>query len=325
MQLILNTKGTVLAQKARAFEIKNQDGTHKISVEKVDSIILTKGIRVTTDAMLLAIEHNIDLLLIDGQGQPQGRLWSHRFGSISTIRKKQLRFAEGERGGEWIKSMMFQRLEGMQQLLESLRRDRPAKEEVISKTIKHISGLQQKIRDLPAQSLDDAQKAQLRGWEGSASRQYFQGIAQIIPEMYRFEKRSRRPAKDMFNCALNYLYGILYGRVELALIKAGIDPFIGIFHRDEYNRPVLAYDMIELYRSWAEAVLLQLCFRKALDDTMFSTRPKGLWLETSGKKIVIGSMNDYLETVIQYKRKRRSRLVHLQEDCHELAKYILNL
>jgi CRISPR-associated protein Cas1 len=87
----------------------------------------------------------------------------------------------------------------------------------------------------------------LRGWEGQASRIYFSTIVKYLPEEFQFEQRSQHPAMDVTNAFLNYGYGILYGKIEGALIKSGIDPYIGILHRDDYNRPVLVYDIIELY------------------------------------------------------------------------------
>jgi CRISPR-associated protein Cas1 len=32
------------------------------------------------------------------------------------------------------------------------------------------------------------------------------------------------------------------------LNKSRYDPYVGVMHRDEYNRPVLAYDVIEKFR-----------------------------------------------------------------------------
>lgn len=62
----------------------------------------------------------------------------------------------------------------------------------------------------------------------------------------------------MVNALLNYGYGILYGSIQVELIKAGIDPYIGVLHRDNYNKPVLVYDIIELYRTWIDEVVFSL-------------------------------------------------------------------
>lgn len=73
--------------------------------------------------------------------------------------------------------------------------------------------------------------------EFKSSKIYFDTLNMFIPERYRFSCRSQHPAMDVVNAFLNYGYGILYGKIEGILIKVGIDPYIGVMHRDEYNRP----------------------------------------------------------------------------------------
>src|SRR5690606_19164026 len=160
----------------------------------------------------------------------------------------------------------------------------------------------------------------LRGWEGASSRLYFQIISKTLPEPYRFVQRSQNPAKDLFNCLLNYGYGILYGKIEGALIKAGIDPYVGVFHRDDYNRPVLVFDVIERYRVWADYVVISLAMQKVVNEDCFSIRDDGsYWLEALGKRIHIQSINCYFEESIRENGIVRSRLVHISLYAQQLA------
>ena len=101
---------------------------------------------------------------------------------------------------------------------------------------------------------------------------------------------------------LNYGYGVLYGKIEGALIKAGIDPYIGILHRDDYNRPVLVYDVIELYRIWVDYVVYSLVVQQVVTDEYYSVREDGsYWLESLGRRVLIQSLNDYLDEIITVK------------------------
>ena len=104
------------------------------------------------------------------------------------------------------------------------------------------------------------------------------------------------------------------------MIKAGIDPYVGVFHRDDYNRPVLAYDVIELYRIWVDYVVYSLVAQQVITDDYYSIREDGsYWLEGLGRRILIQSLNDYLEDVIAYKGVTRSRLVQIQLYAQSLA------
>jgi CRISPR-associated protein Cas1 len=154
----------------------------------------------------------------------------------------------------------------------------------------------------------------LRGWEGTASKAYFGVLGKMLPEPYSFTKRSKHPAKDPFNAMINYLYGMLYSRVEGDLILAGIDPYLGIFHSDMHKRPVLAYDFIELWRTWADNVALKIFFADLIDDACFETdnTTGAVWLLGPGKQIAATAFNEYLSQVIDLNGNRRSRREHIR-------------
>lgn len=161
------------------------------------------------------------------------------------------------------------------------------------KNIARLEDYRTKITSLNGEIVSDV-AAQLRGWEGVASKIYFETLNDLIPEEYRFEMRTQHPAMDVVNAFLNYGYGVLYGKIEGALIKAGIDPYIGILHRDDYNRPVLVYDVIELYRIWVDYVVYSLVVQQVVTDEYYSVREDGsYWLESLGRRVLIQSLNDY--------------------------------
>lgn len=176
---------------------------------------------------------------------------------------------------------------------------------------------------MPATILAD-DFASIRGWEGRASQLYFNCISLVIPEQYQFNGRSRQPATDMFNCLLNYAYGIMYSLVEGALIETGIDPFAGIFHRDDYNRPVLTYGFIEKFRYWSDYVVIDLCMQQAIFIEFFEIENGGYYLNDHGKKILITSFNGYMDEVIEFKKNTRSRLQHLKLEAQKLASIFKN-
>jgi CRISPR-associated protein Cas1 len=142
----------------------------------------------------------------------------------------------------------------------------------------------------------------------------------FLPERYQFEQRSQHPATDIVNAMLNYGYGMLYGKVEGSLICAGIDPYIGILHRDEYNRPVLVYDVIEKYRVWVDYVVFTLVMQNIIGEEYYSVKTDGsCWLEGLGRRVIIQSMNDYLSEIISIGGVERSRSTHIDLFTQNLA------
>ena len=45
---------------------------------------------------------------------------------------------------------------------------------------------------------------------------------------------------------------MLYSLVERACIVAGLDPFVGFLHTDNYNKKSLVFDLIEPFRVLGE-------------------------------------------------------------------------
>ncbi|MBU1487208.1 CRISPR-associated endonuclease Cas1 [bacterium] len=61
----------------------------------------------------------------------------------------------------------------------------------------------------------------------------------------------KKAAGDLVNSALNYGYGILYGRSINAIIQAGLNPMAGFLHSYQPTKPVLVYDLVEEFRPLA--------------------------------------------------------------------------
>ncbi len=319
MELILNTFGVSLNRDNEAFVISSKDGRQRIPVDDIKSIQISRGAQITSDAVMLAVEHEIDVMFMDRSGKPVGRVWSPRYGSISTIRKGQLNFTSSHAALEWIKEVISQKMENQQALMLLLQPQDTVHERILKKNMERIEAYRSKVGQLEGNVVSDVAPT-LRGWEGQASRIYFSTITKYLPEEYQFEQRTQHPALDVTNAFLNYGYGILYGKIESALIKSGIDPYIGVLHRDDYNRPVLVYDVIELYRIWVDYVVFTLLAQNAISEEFYSIRDDGsYWLEPLGRRILIQSLNDYLEETISKGGVVRSRLTHMNLFIQDLA------
>jgi len=307
MELILNTFGTSLSRDNEAFQIVHKDGKQRVPAQGISSIQISRGAQITSDAVLLAIENEIEVLFMDKSGKPIGRIWSPKYGSISTIRKGQLSFTFSKDAVSWIKEVVRKKIENQQALLLMMKVSDDVTQNKVQRAIRRLDDYRTKIAVLDGEIVADI-AANLRGWEGVASNLYFEALNLFIPEQYRFAQRSQHPAMDVVNAMLNYGYGLLYARIEGILIRAGIDPYIGVMHRDDYNRPVLVYDIIELYRVWVDYVVVTLVSQEVITDEYYSIRTDGsYWLEGLGRRVLIQSFNDYFEEVITISGVSRSR------------------
>jgi len=325
MKLILNTPGLYLCKRGECLQIQSENEKREIAATKVDQIMITTHAALTTDAIELALEYNIDIIFLKNTGQPMGRVWHSKLGSISTIRRKQLFLQDSPLGLQLVKEWILEKMDNQIRLLKKLevnRRD-DEKRAIIRDTIEKIEKQKANIMSINNKETVNNVRNMLLGYEGTAGRVYFETLGKLIPEKYAFEARSRNPAKDPFNCMLNYSYGILYSSVEKACIIAGLDPYIGIMHTDNYNKKALVYDMVEMYRGYMDEIVFRLFSTKKVQDDFFDKIEDGYYLNKEGKQLLISEYNKELEVKMNYRGRRIEFANIIQYDCHQIANRIL--
>ena len=327
MQLVINTYGTYLHIKDELFEVRvKKEGIeekHHFASQKVKSILLSKGAAISTDAIILAVKNNIDILVFEYDGTPIGRFWHSRPGSTSKIRKKQLEASMNEIGLKWVVSWLGSKTGNQADLLKRLKKNRANKAEQIQVHINSIEDLRKKILNTTSNKVSDVDGT-LRGLEGTSGRIYFQALNELLPERYQFAGRSFRPAKDPFNTFLNYAYGILYSRVEKTLTIAGLDPFVGFMHRDDYNTKSLVFDFIEPYRIIAEETVFKLFSAKKVNDKHCDKITNGLSLNADGKNLLVQHFFKFFdEDKIRHKNRNQTRSNAMQLDAHNFANRLI--
>lgn len=325
MEIVINTYGTSINRDNEGFIISTPDGRRRVPLEGVTSLRVSNGVQLTSDAIMLAIEKEIEVVFMTRHGDVLGRVWSPKYGSISTIRKGQLAFTRSIDALKWIKDVLVKKIDNQEALLLMMDKNTFQEERHAKTVMKKLDACKHRVENVEAETLADAAPT-LRGVEGIASRLYFKALNEFIPEKYRFEERSQHPARDVANALLNYGYGILYSKVENSLIRAGIDPYIGVLHRDNYNRPVLVYDMIEMYRVWVDYIVYSLLAQDVVNDDYYSMREDGsCWLEGLGRRVLIQSLNDYMDTTDTSGVNARSRatqiFLYAQKLAQQLKKY----
>jgi len=327
MQLVINTWGTYVHIKDELFEVTlPKDGEkqkHHFASQKVTSILMSKGAAISTDAIILAMKNNIDIIVFEYDGMPVGRFWHSKPGSTSRIRKQQLDASLNAIGVFWVKSWLATKLGNQVEFLKRLKNHRPATAEIIQEKMDAIVALKTKIEKQEAEKIELVDGS-LRGFEGTAGRVYFQVLSSSLNERYQFEGRSFRPAKDPFNAFLNYAYGVLYSRVEKVLIVAGIDPYIGFMHRDDYNTKSMVFDFIEPYRIYADEVVFKLFSAKKVNDGHTDLITNGISLNTEGKNLLMQSLTKFFdEDKIRYKGRNQTRMNAMQMDAHQFANSLI--
>jgi CRISP-associated protein Cas1 len=323
MQLHLNTYGAYLHVKEQMFEVQTKaEGETKktqVAAHKVKSIWLSTGTALSSDAVRLAVRNNIDIVFLENNGTPFGRVWHSKLGSTTLIRKRQLEASLGGEALHYTKQWVGAKMDNQMEFVEGLRKHRPQHHSYLDFQLEAMAALRRQVEAVTARHVDDVADS-IRGWEGTCGRLYFETLSFVLPQQYQFGGRSFRPAKDAFNAFLNYAYGVLYSRVEKALMLAGIDPYVGFLHRDDYNYKSMVYDFIEPYRGYADKAVFTLFSAKKVRQDHTDEITNGVSMNKEGKALLMEHFNSYLEEEkVRYKGRQQSRAATIQFDAHQLA------
>ncbi len=328
MQLVINTFGASLRKQGDRFLVKAGDKQFAVSAHKVQSILLTTGAHLSTDAIELASTHNIDLVFLGRHGDPYARIWQAKMGSTATIRRRQIEVADGPEGLAFVRDWVQAKLRHQADFLDELRRRRPESDTLFQAPLTTLRDCLTKVGELTG-TLDE-QRGTLMGLEGSAGRSYFACLGQLVPENFRFEGRSRHPARDEFNAMLNYSYGVLYALVEKACICAGLDPFVGFLHTDNYNKKSLVYDLIEPFRILGDRATVLLFTGRRVQKDYFEPVPGGTALNQPGRAVFLTHLNERLDKTIRYpvqgkpgKTRNVKQRDIIRHEAHALANALL--
>ncbi len=324
MQLVLDTRGLVVGKRNGCFYLKTEAQSRTISPLKVSSIAVASYCVLSTSAILLAVEHQIPIYFLDSFGRVTARLGAASYGNDAALRRQQVLFRNTEAALKWCRELFaFKTTEQLQNVtLLGTRRSRFA-DEIAPLQV----AMQEELKELEAiDSSDnhDSTVGTLAVKEALIARYYWQTLAVAMPPPFDFEGRSRRPAQDEFNAALNYCYGMLYSVVEAAIFSVGLDPYLGIWHADQYNKPTLSYDLIEPFRPWMDALLIEQCLDDELTEAMFETKDGGVWVAKKGKQHIIPLFHRYLNERCAFRENVTTRRNHIYRLAGNLREVIIS-
>lgn len=329
MQIYLNTYGTYLHVKDDMFEIrvpvKDAEPTKQhIAVHKVSSIALSTSAALSTDAVRLALMNNVDIIFTHSDGHPMGRIWHSKLGSTTKIRKRQLEASLSKEAVTYTQNWIGEKINNQLAFIRDLKKHRPLLTEFLDDKITRMESLLTSLNNLSASKIEEIADT-LRGLEGTAGRLYFETISYVLPDAYKFSGRSMRPARDTFNAFLNYGFGVLYSRVEKCLMIAGLDPYVGFLHRDDYNQKSMVFDFIEPYRIFVETPVFRLFSAKKVNKVHTDEITNGITLNKEGKELLIMALNEYMESeTIRYKGRNQTRATAMQQDAHTFANALIS-
>ncbi len=328
MQLFIDSYGAYVHVKDEMFEVRIKNEKKEIvkkhfSAKKICTIVLGKGTALSADAVVLAVKNQIDIIFVEWDGRPVGRVWHSKLGSTTLIRKEQLKASLNKKGLAAVKDWIGTKMDNEVEFLKRLKKNRKKFADYFDNKIEKMQNLRISLSQLDGNEVKDVAEV-IRGLEGTSGRLFFETLSYVLPENYKFAGRSSRPAQDPFNAFLNYAFGVLYSKIEKSLILSGLDPYLGYLHRDDYNQLSFVFDFIEPYRIYAIEVVFKLFSAKKVKQSHTDKIKNGYSLNKEGKEILINAFNNFFDVdTILYKGRRQTRSNAILADARSYANSLI--
>ena len=258
-------------------------------ISTVSQIVIFGNIGLTTPAIGLFLEENIDVVFLSVHGEFRGRLATGLSPHI-TLRKAQYQCLDEP---EFVLNLSIQfvraKLQHQKALLQ--RHNRDLNSSIVREDIEMlntiIASLENKI------NLNS-----LRGAEGKAASTYFEGFRQLFGSEWKFQHRKKRPSPDPINAILSFGYTLLAQSAISAVQVVGLDPFAGFLHSYAYNRASLGMDLMEEFRPIVDGVALWCCRGGQItpEDFCFDDPDSPCLMNDHAKKVLISAFENRMNS-----------------------------
>lgn len=245
--LIVAGESSVLSLENGQIIVKRDEViSHSLPLAHLQGVLIFGNHHLTTPLIKAALKLQVPIHISDRMGNYEGAIWRRQ--PIDNSYKHwfiQLQhFDNADYALKLAKETVYSRLHNMGFVLNRYRK-RP----IINEIIRKLHSARHKIES--CQNL-----SRLLGIEGSATREYFAALAELLPEWCAFHGRNRRPPKDPFNVLLSFGYTWLYAHADSMLISLGFLTWKGYYHQTSAGHAALSSDVIESYRHLVERTAL---------------------------------------------------------------------
>lgn len=276
----------------------------EVKVDDLDGVVAYGAVQVSTQALGILADKGAWVSFHTRAGRFRGRVVPPQ------ARMPHLRRAQWDRATDPAYTLAFSRscvrgkVLGMIATIEAMAKNRPGIDVATCRTL---------LRPAIARANGCRDTAELRGFEGAASRAYFETLRMLNPEL-PLGPRGERPARDPVNSLLNLGYTMITNELAGLLEGCGLDASQGFYHLDDRGRPSLACDWVEEFRhTCIDRLVLTLLNKRMIGEQDFEPMDerRGLRLRPDGLRTFIMAYEQTLSGRTEGERSRRPGFRHL--------------
>ncbi|MCW4004580.1 MAG: CRISPR-associated endonuclease Cas1 [Candidatus Bathyarchaeota archaeon] len=324
-KIFLNDSGYFLGRGKGCLIVKHRKGKveeYPLFENEVGEVQIKIGNSVSSGALATCAFWGIDLLILTQRGNPVAYLKSLEDDSHVKTRLCQYEAMKNGKAAEIAKKIVLSRIEGQSQILKKY-----------GMRQHDVMRAKETINNIESNKLSTVIK-KLLSIEGKHTEHYFHQIFKLMPKsILKTERRKNFKAYDGVNNTFNLAYTVLKWKVHRAVIRAKLEPFLGFLHSEQFGKPSLVCDLMELYRYLVDDFIIQYAknLRKkdfSMNQEDFSSNRKGKreYLTKQLSKDLMIKLNSFFESKVEVPRVKHGNRQEIESLLNEeallLAKYL---
>jgi CRISPR-associated protein Cas1 len=317
-KIAITDYGAFLGRADGCLTVRHQDKKverYPLFDNEVGEIQISMGNSASVTALATAAMWGIDIVLTTQRGNPVAVLKSLENDSHVKTRIAQYEALKNGKGTEIARQIVLAKILGQNQVL----RKRGLRQH-------DIMQIKKKIAEAKSKNV-------LLTIEGHCAENYFSQIFKLMPKSMKIERRRTFKAFDKTNNVFNLAYEILRWKVYRAIIRSKLEPFLGFLHSEQFSKPSLVCDLMEIYRSIVDDFLIGYCkiLRKkdfVRQPAEYSSHRKGQreYLRKPAAKDMADKLNSFFESTVEIPRirhgKKQTVETLINEEALLLARYL---
>ncbi len=213
-----------------------------LGLAHIEMVLVFGNVGLSTPALQAAMRQGIPVSFLSRTGSHYGSLQPGDRQHARVLRDQVLAASFDVKRVEFARAFVRAKLANSRTLVQRLGRRRDEHTELITATA-------QTLREATWRTKTAADDGTLRGIEGAAAAAYWKALRAILPTGWDFPARIERHAPDPVNAMLSFGYSLLRANIVAMLNAHGLNPQVGLYHRDSDGHAALASDLMEEFRA----------------------------------------------------------------------------
>ena len=313
--------GSFIGKEQGSLVVKNRNGQktqYPLFENKLGEIQIKSGNTISSGALATCGFWGINVLILTQRGNPVAVLKSLDDDSDVKTRVCQYEALKNEKAEQIAKTFVIAKADGYDRVLRKY-------------GLKQIGFIKDDVNAITANDLLTF-KRKLMSYESMFSKRYFSQIFQLFDEEIRPDGRKTFLAYDGLNNTFNLAYEILRWKVQIALLRSHLEPYLGYLHSMQHGKPSLVCDFMEIYRYLMDDFIISFCKETKAKDFIFKTeqhsdkKGKRQYLNNNLTKGFTKKLDLFFQSTVEIPRvkvgKKQEIETLINEEALLFAKYL---